>query len=1000
VIDQFGLLQSRRTEVVETMALLGQPLDLNSLEALARRIGSDRLNLLIAPRETVVNWSEVVRSACERRPIELAEVLLLEACIAESPRQVAISLPSRFSFVDALRTVWRAIATALADFAVDVGWKQPLTYVRCLRMEERYLRFLLHESKSGQRPPSESTVLDLCRTVLRQSDFEEVSLRKYRELLDLANGLVNQRRSSPLRVELSLRIHGATGDRSDLLVAAKTCSSMQFESPRDHSLAAEVFFRMAAMHAETSAGAKAFARRSTEHATAVQGSRDSHPIQWIRCLIVKTCNAAIESGLEVPPLLSRSQLPFQLPHAMASVERGDVEARQLLSAVAAELAPRGHEFANPIARRVAAAMLSSMGRWTFLVLSERLEALHQALALRAGGPGHSPLRDDFSRIEQATDHLVMAPHCATEPHRALGLAGLLELMEVAESWPVPFVAMARAADSMEGPLTVEELEFLRGLQLDRASHCRDLLVVGDVAGIYSLAAEQAQASREVDQQYLGGREGVYRTSDYTRVLDNTFVFKRTQRTLAERDANRTSAIRAAVASSGKRRFSVSQTWAICSVADGEAVGEAVAVQEYVDGQPLSLTCGKSVPLNQKYRYLEDAVEFLALIHALEHDQVPYGATARSALRPELGRWLRENFADSEESLFDRLLKRMEDSPLLTKRDAHAGNWLVTDADHIVALDFEAKGWRPAGYEVAQLIDDEPLLPVDEVGWGLRLRLLDTYHKGLSDGGVPCSYSALLRSYRSACIGRAVRDLTDPFGDDSLRSHGEALLNFIAKSAESSEESELALEIMRAWSTQRGRPKGGESGRLLSPGGRVRISRSMSYHLRHGQDLVVDEGGWVYFGALSDQMNRSGVRTTKEELRAVALHPDEPRFEVKGDRVRAIYGHTVSVAIDYPILDERLLLFHGTGLEVLDEIFAKGQLLSPMKRRWVHWSASPQTALKGYARHGRRVLVTADSASFDEVFVASDHTLLTVAVSPELLQLVTPLQEHHMGLPIG
>ena len=586
VVDQFSLLQSRRPEVVETMALLGQPLDLDSLEALARRINADRLSLLIAPRETVVNWSEVVRSACERRPIELAEVLLLEACIAESPRQVALSLPPRFPLVDALRKVWRAIATALADFAADVGWKQPLTYVRCLRMEERYLRFLLLESSSGQRAPSESTVVDLCRSVLRQSDFEEVPVRKYRELLDLVGGLASNRRSGALKMEISLRIHDDTGELGDLLPAAKICSSMQFESPRDHSLAAEVFFRMAAVHAETGAGAKAFARRSTEHARAAEDSRDSHPIPWIRCLILKTCNAAIESGQRVPPLLSRTQLPFQLPHAMTSVEKEDAEARQLLTAVAAEVAPRGYEFTNPIARRVAAAMLSSMGRWTFLDLSERLNALHQAMDLRAGHPSHPALRDDFSRIEQATDHLAIAPYCSAEPHRVMGLAGLLELMDVAESWPVPFVAMARAANGLEEPLSDKELEFLRGLPLKWARHCRDLLVAGDVAGIYSMAAEQAQASREVDQQYLGGREGVYRTSDYTRVLDNTFVFKRTQRSLADRDASRTAAIRAAVASSGKRRFSVSQTWAICSAVDGVVAEDAVAVQEYVDGQPL------------------------------------------------------------------------------------------------------------------------------------------------------------------------------------------------------------------------------------------------------------------------------------------------------------------------------------------------------------------------------------------------------------------------------
>jgi hypothetical protein len=60
------------------------------------------------------------------------------------------------------------------------------------------------------------------------------------------------------------------------------------------------------------------------------------------------------------------------------------------------------------------------------------------------------------------------------------------------------------------------------------------------------------------------------------------------------------------------------------------------------------------------------------------------------------------------------------------RDAHAENWLVTPGGAIVALDLEDHPRAPVLYEVVQLLEDHPLLPVDDQGWAERLKMCRLY----------------------------------------------------------------------------------------------------------------------------------------------------------------------------------------------------------------------------------------------------------------------------------
>jgi putative RNA 2'-phosphotransferase len=71
--------------------------------------------------------------------------------------------------------------------------------------------------------------------------------------------------------------------------------------------------------------------------------------------------------------------------------------------------------------------------------------------------------------------------------------------------------------------------------------------------------------------------------------------------------------------------------------------------------------------------------------------------------------------------------------------------------------------------------------------------------------------------------------------------------------------------------------------------------------------------------------------------------ERKRFEIVGNRIRALYGHSVPVYLR--LEEDRAVewLYHGTTDEAAVEILEKG--LQPMKRLWVHLSPTIDIAIQ-------------------------------------------------------
>lgn len=163
-------------------------------------------------------------------------------------------------------------------------------------------------------------------------------------------------------------------------------------------------------------------------------------------------------------------------------------------------------------------------------------------------------------------------------------------------------------------------------------------------------------------------------------------------------------------------------------------------------------------------------------------------------------------------------------------------------------------------------------------------------------------------------------------------------------------------------------------------------------------MELDPAGFVEIEtlarALAGQPGWSWV--TQEVVRKLAAS-DARRYEVGGDRIRARYGHTVSLEQPGAPAIPPEWLYYGAPPGALDQIRAAGLL--PQDRRFVHLSATRQDAAAVAARHSLDVMiitVLARRASEAGVpfYQAAPGLYLTSAVPPAFLHLPVPPPDNH------
>jgi len=171
--------------------------------------------------------------------------------------------------------------------------------------------------------------------------------------------------------------------------------------------------------------------------------------------------------------------------------------------------------------------------------------------------------------------------------------------------------------------------------------------------------------------------------------------------------------------------------------------------------------------------------------------------------------------------------------------------------------------------------------------------------------------------------------------------------------------------------------------------RVRVSKFVSFLLRHDpQGLSMDEEGFVDLDELVSKVRERFPGVDRGFLRQMVEESERKRFEIVGNRIRALYGHSFPVYLR--LEEDRRVewLYHGTTREAADVILEKG--LQPMKRMWVHLSPTIDTATQvGKRRTSSPVILVVDCVEARKAGVkfykASEQVYLCKFVSAEYIR---------------
>lgn len=129
---------------------------------------------------------------------------------------------------------------------------------------------------------------------------------------------------------------------------------------------------------------------------------------------------------------------------------------------------------------------------------------------------------------------------------------------------------------------------------------------------------------------------------------------------------------------------------------------------------------------------------------------------------------------------------------------------------------------------------------------------------------------------------------------------------------------------------------------------TKLSRAVSHALRHEPwlyELELDLDGWTSVAALVAALRQGApewAEVTRTTIAEMIAESDKQRHELAGDRIRALYGHSVPGRLRRETATPPPLLLHGTSPQVAELVLAEG--LKPMGRQYVHLSVRDDSAV--------------------------------------------------------
>ena len=173
---------------------------------------------------------------------------------------------------------------------------------------------------------------------------------------------------------------------------------------------------------------------------------------------------------------------------------------------------------------------------------------------------------------------------------------------------------------------------------------------------------------------------------------------------------------------------------------------------------------------------------------------------------------------------------------------------------------------------------------------------------------------------------------------------------------------------------------------------MKLSKFLSFVLRHHPEqynLELDEEGFALLSGLMEALKNTRHSWAEiSDIEKLVSEGEKKRFEIRGDKIRALYGHSVKVKIEDSFCPKGFL-YHGTSPDILSEILRDG--LFPMERQFVHLSRDKETAdAVGKRHHPEPVILEIDAVRACEngiKFFDRGEVVLSEKVPPEFIKLL-------------
>ncbi len=172
-----------------------------------------------------------------------------------------------------------------------------------------------------------------------------------------------------------------------------------------------------------------------------------------------------------------------------------------------------------------------------------------------------------------------------------------------------------------------------------------------------------------------------------------------------------------------------------------------------------------------------------------------------------------------------------------------------------------------------------------------------------------------------------------------------------------------------------------------------LSKFMSFVLRHKPQnfgLFPDQYGFVKIEDLLTVLKDRYGDVQFSDIERVVQSCPKARFETKGERIRARYGHSIDVMLDREPFQPPDFLYHGSSPAMKDTIITEG--LKPMRRTYVHLSKTKEEAFLVGRRKSKNPIIFTVKAKEAYLrgmkFYDMGVVVLTEALPAEFIQLPT------------